>query len=177
MCVFRGGEASWLSEKQSDNTIQAGHSSTFCCAVQKCCGGWRGWVQSDPPIALKDSETWRWYLKLKPHCCASFYSMKGGGAWWQLSDNRTRTCTHTFPFSVFWRVGGRMGGNLTSRSWPSPSNPKQNEPLRPPQPQQQSSGFPQLFIMLKLARYASNCLSCCSSRAASCCSAQSSSLV
>lgn len=57
---------------------------------------------------------------------------------WQLPDNRARPSTHTRLLSLapgvcVWREGVRAGGgNLTSRSWPSPPSQRQSERLHPP---------------------------------------------
>ena len=86
VCVreYSGGDqASWPNEKQSDNTIQAAHSSTYALQERDARGGEEAVVRSrgvSDPQRLKSLRLWtggggggvfRMSLNLKPLCAAS----------------------------------------------------------------------------------------------------------
>ena len=96
VCVFRGEKPAGLMKSNLTTPFRQDIPQHLAVHYRNgvFVGVWGGggcWVQSDPPIALKDSETWRGYLKLKPHCSASFYSVRGGGSCQTIEQERTHT--------------------------------------------------------------------------------------
>lgn len=131
VCIFRlaGGEKpAGLMKSNLTTPFRQDIPQHFAVQYRNAVGGGG---QSDPLIALKDSETWRGVFKVKVPllCIILFDEGRGSGGSCQTIEQE-RAHTH-FSFLRLLASGWENGGNLTSRSWPSPSNLRQNKPLHP----------------------------------------------